>query len=431
MDDFRYVEGELFCESVRASEVARLAGTPCYAYSRATLAAHFGRLEAAFAPIAPLICYSVKCCSNLSILRFLVGLGSGMDVVSGGELRRALQAGCDPQRIVYAGVGKSEAEIRLALSLGIGLFNIESEMEFENLSRLAKETRTRARAALRVNPDVDPKTHRYTSTGKRETKFGVDIERALAFFRTYGADPLVSLKGIHLHLGSPIYTTAPYLEGITKAIALIDALGRLGITVDTLDLGGGFGADYESEQSPLAAEYASAIVPLLEPRTRGAAPLRIILEPGRTIAANAGILLTRVEYVKRSGDRTFAICDAGMNALLRPSHYGAFHFVWPAAPGITMTPPRRARELVMPGLVRTEVVGPLCESGDFLAEDRMLPPLERGNLLAVYTAGAYGMTMASRYNSHPLPAEVLVDGATATIVRRRETYEDLVAHELS
>lgn len=433
MDDFRYIDGALHCEGVPASEIARRAGTPCFVYSRATLEGHYSRLAHAFASVSPLICYSVKCCSNLSILRLLVGLGSGMDVVSGGEVRRALQAGCDPAKIVYAGVGKSDEEIRLALSNHIGLFNVESEMEFENLSRLAAEMGIPARAALRVNPDVDPRTHRYTTTGKRESKFGVDIERALAFFDSYGRDPFVRVDGIHLHLGSPIYTTAPYIEGLEKALALIDELERRGFAIHALDLGGGFGADYESEQAPSAAEYAAALLPLLLPRATGATgatPLRLILEPGRSIAANAGVLLTRVEYLKRSGDRTFAICDAGMNALLRPSHYGAFHFVWPAEPGASMIPLKRAKEIALPGLVRTEVVGPLCETGDFLAEDRQLPPLARGDILAVYTAGAYGMSMASRYNSHPLPAEVLVDGSEASIIRRRETYEDLVAHEV-
>ena len=350
-----------------------------------------------------------------------------MDVVSGGELFRAKKAGGDPKNFVYAGVGKSDAEIRFALEQRIGLFNVESEMEFENLARIARETGIRTGAALRVNPDVDPKTHRYTSTGKRESKFGVDLERAAAFFHSYGRDPFVSLRGIHLHIGSPVYTTAPYLESVTKALALMDELTAEGFQIDTLDLGGGFGADYESDQSPLAEEYANAIVPLL--RDRVIKGLRIILEPGRTIAANAGVLLTKVEYVKKSGDRNFAICDAGMHTLLRPSHYGAFHFVWPTDVPAELVPPRRARELVLPGLERTEVVGPLCETGDFLAEDRMLPPLHRGDLLAVYTAGAYGMTMASRYNSHPLPVEVLVEGDQFRVIRERETYDDLIHHE--
>ena len=427
MDDFRYLEGSLSCEGVSMRDIAKSVGTPCYVYSSETFHQHFTRLRDAFAPINPLICFSVKCCSNLAILRLLTELGAGMDVVSGGELFRAMKAGGDPKNFVYAGVGKSDAEIRYALEQRIGLFNVESEMEFENLARIARETGIQTGAALRVNPDVDPKTHRYTSTGKRESKFGVDLERAEAFFHSYGRDPFVSLRGIHLHIGSPVYTTAPYLESVTKALALMDELTAEGFQIDTLDLGGGFGADYESDQSPLAEEYANAIVPLLRDRvTKG---LRIILEPGRTIAANAGVLLTKVEYVKKSGDRNFAICDAGMHTLLRPSHYGAFHFVWPTDVPAALVPPRRARELVLPGLERTEVVGPLCETGDFLAEDRMLPPLHRGDLLAVYTAGAYGMTMASRYNSHPLPVEILVEGDQFRVIRERETYDDLIHHE--
>ncbi len=429
MDDFRYLDGSLFCEGVAMREIAEHAGTPCYVYSAETFRQHFIRLRDAFAPLNPLICFSVKCCSNLAILRLLTELGAGMDVVSGGELFRASKVGGDPKKFVYAGVGKSDAEIRYALEQRIGLFNVESEMEFENLSRIAGETGIHVGAALRVNPDVDPKTHRYTSTGKRESKFGVDLERAAAFFHAYGRDPFVSLRGIHLHIGSPVYTTDPYLESVTKALVLMDELAAQGFHIDTLDLGGGFGADYESDQSPPAHEYAQAIIPLL--RDRVANGLRIILEPGRTIAANAGVLLTKVQYVKRSGDRHFAICDAGMHTLLRPSHYGAFHFVWPTEVDQALVPPRRARELFLPGLERTEVVGPLCETGDFLAEDRMLPPLNRGDLLAVFTAGAYGMSMASRYNSHPLPVEVLVEGDRFRVIRERETYDDLIHHEMA
>jgi diaminopimelate decarboxylase len=427
MDHFHYKDHSLHCENVAVHAIAEAVGTPCYIYSTNTLREHYTRLHEAFEELDPLICYSVKCCSNVAVLSLLASLGAGMDVVSGGELFRATKAGVSSERIVYAGVGKSDREIEGALRAKIGLFNVESEMEFENLARIARTLGVRARAALRVNPDVDPKTHRYTTTGKRESKFGVDLERAVAFFASFGADPNIALTGIHLHIGSPVYTTAPYLESVRKALALIDDLALRGFSIDTLDLGGGFGADYESDQSPLAADYASAIVPLLRDRVR--AGLRIVLEPGRTIAANAGILLTRVEYVKQSGDRRFAICDAGMNAILRPSHYGAFHFVWPTEPADGLVPPRRARELVLPGLVRTEVVGPLCETGDFIAEDRLLPPVQRGDLLAVFTAGAYGMAMASRYNSHPLPAEVMVNGDSYRTIRARESYEDLVRHE--
>ena len=428
MDHFNYQNGQLLCDRVPVQAIADSVGTPVYIYSKATLLEHYTRIHNAFAPLKPLICYSVKSCPNLGVCRTLVQAGAGMDVVSGGEIHRALAAGAAPEHIVYAGVGKSDDELRMAMRTGVGLLNVESEAEFENIRRIAQELGAQCRAALRVNPDVDPRTHRYTSTGNKETKFGVDIERAVAFFRAYGRDPHVRLCGLHLHLGSPIYTTDPYRSGITKALALRDQLLKEGFTVDVLDIGGGFAADYQTGRSPSAAQYAEVIVPLLLPLVQ--AGVRIVLEPGRSIAANAGILLTRIAYMKRSGDKTFAICDAGMNALLRPSHYEAFHFMWPAHPKTGFVPTVRTEKPDMPGLITMDVVGPLCETGDFLALDRSLPPMERGDLLAIFTAGAYGMSMASRYNSAPLPAEVLVDGDRFAVVRRRETYADLVAHEL-
>jgi diaminopimelate decarboxylase len=427
MDHFTYEHGALRCEGVAVADIAATVGTPCYVYSAGTLAEHLRRTREAFAALDPLICYSVKSCGNLGVLRTLTALGSGMDVVSGGELFRARAAGCPPERIVYAGVGKRDDEIAAALDAGIHLLNVESEQEFENIARVARGRGVTCRCALRINPDVDPRTHRFTTTGTKETKFGVDIERARAFFRAYGRDPHARLVGLHLHIGSPVTSTDPYVQAVTKALALREELLREGFEVSVLDVGGGFAADYETGRSPAASDYARAIVPLLEPAVR--AGLRIVLEPGRSIAANAGILLTRVQYVKTSGDKTFAICDAGMNALLRPSHYDAFHFIWPAAPGPGFVPRERTREPGMPGLVPVDVVGPLCETGDYLALDRRLPPPARGDLLAVFTAGAYGMSMASRYNSSPLPAEVLVSGDAFTVVRRRETSEDLVAHE--
>jgi diaminopimelate decarboxylase len=428
MDHFNYRDGVLHAEELPLRAIAAQVGTPCYVYSLATLREHYDRLVAAFSPLRPLICYSIKSCGNLSILRELARRGAGMDLVSGGELRRALAAGVAPAQCVYAGVGKTDAEIRMAIEAGVGWFNIESEAEFENISAIAGSLDRGCRAALRINPDVDPKTHRYTSTGKKETKFGVDIERARAFFRRYGRDPLCRLTGMHLHIGSPVFTVEPYVQAIEKALALIDELAREGFAIEMLDLGGGFGADYQTAQSPLAADYAGRIVPLLQDRVRRG--LSIVLEPGRTIIANAGILLLSVLYVKTSGDKTFAIGDAGMNALLRPSHYGSFHFIWPCEVEAGFVPPRRAERLDMPSLRPVDVVGPVCESGDFLAIDRMMPPVKRGDLLAVFTAGAYGMAMASRYNSMPLPAEVTVDGSRLVLARRRETYEDLMAHEL-
>ena len=423
MDHFVYrsagADAVLHCEGLPAEEVARLVGTPSYVYSRATLVEHFAKLSAAFAALKPLVCYSIKSCGNLSICKLLAELGAGMDVVSGGELYRARAAGVPASRCVYAGVGKTDAEIAYALDEGLGLFNIESEEEFENVARIAAAKRKPCRAALRVNPDVDPRTHRYTSTGKKETKFGVDIERAKQFFRRYGRDEHCRLTGIHLHIGSPIYTTQPYVESVQKATALIDDLAAEGFAIDTLDLGGGFGADYETDQTPTLATYAEAIVPLLAERVRRG--LGIILEPGRTLVANAGILLTRVLYMKVSGEKTFAICDAGMNDLLRPSHYQAFHFMWPCRTATAFSPVKRAKEMGMQGLRPVDVVGPICESGDFLALDRPLPPLRRGDLLAIFTAGAYGMSMASRYNATPLPAEAVVDGSRLVVVRSRRS----------
>lgn len=427
MDHFAYRDGQLFCESVSAEAIAAAAGTPCYVYSQRTLLDHLRRLNEAFAPLRPLVCFAVKACSNLAVCRTLAEAGAGMDLVSGGELFRVQQAGVDPSRCVYAGVGKSDEEINEALAAGVGWFNVESEPEFENLSRLAAAARRPCRAALRVNPDVDPKTHRHTSTGKKETKFGVDLDRARAFFERYGRDRHCRLEGIHVHLGSPIYSVEPYVQSTRKLLDLVDDLGRRGTPIKMLDIGGGFGADYETGQSPDAAAYAAAIVPLLAGRVE--AGLEIILEPGRTISANAGILLLRVLYVKASGEKTFVIGDGGMNVLLRPSHYDAFHFIWPCRVRPEHVPLRRGREMPMQGLRTVDVVGPICETGDYLALDRALPPVERGDLLAVYAAGAYGMTMASRYNSMPMPAEVLVDGETVTLVRRRESYDDLTEHE--
>ncbi len=428
MDHFAYRDGRLFCEGLDLADLARRAGTPTYVYSRATLIHHYTRLAEAFAPLRPLICYSVKSCPNLGVLRVLAALGSGMDVVSGGELRRALLAGVSADKIVFAGVGKTEAEIIEALDAGVGTFNIESEPEFQVIAALAAERGARACAALRVNPDVDPSTHKYTTTGTAETKFGVDLIRAREFFRHFAGHPHLRLTGLHLHIGSPVASPDPYVRAIERTLAVIDQLAGDGHAIDTLDLGGGFSADYRTGQSLVAADYAAKIVPLLAPLV--ARGVRIILEPGRFISANSGVLLTHVQYVKQSSAKKFLVCDAGMHTLIRPALYGSFHFVWPAACAPQHQPPRRDDTLDLPGLEPCDVVGPICESSDFLAQNRPLPPVARGDILAVFGAGAYGMSMASRYNSHPLPAEVLVDGDRASIVRTRESYDDLVAREL-
>ncbi|RMH30102.1 MAG: diaminopimelate decarboxylase [Planctomycetota bacterium] len=440
MDHFTYQGGGLCAEDVPLDRLADRVGTPTYVYSAATLEAHYDRLASAFAPLSPLICFSLKSCANGHLARLLVERGAGLDVVSGGEIHRARLAGCPGERIAFAGVGKTADEIAYALGAPgrgalagaepggpVGLFNVESEPELALLDRIAGDLGVRPRAALRINPDVDARTHRHTTTGRRENKFGVDPDRARAIFRDRAADSPARLTGLHVHIGSPVYDPASYVEALARVLRLADDLARSGDVIDTLDLGGGFGADYETGRSPTAADYARAIVPMLARRVGDG--LRVVIEPGRSLAANAGVLLTRVQYVKESEHKRFVICDAGMHTLLRPALYDAFHFVWPVRVAPEHVPPRRAADPGLPGLVECDVVGPICESADYLALGRRLPPVLRGDLLAVFAAGAYGMTLASRYNSHPLPAEVLVSGDRASQIRARETLGDLVAHE--
>ncbi len=432
MDHFEYKNTGLFCEDASIARIADEVGTPVYIYSAETLRHHYDAVAQAFAAVDPLICYSIKSCANLHICRLLRDRGAGFDVVSGGEIARAIAAGGDSGRIVFAGVGKSDDEIERAIDAKIGWFNIESEAELENVIAVASRRGVTVCAALRVNPDVDPKTHRYTSTGKKETKFGVDLERARRVFDQFGRQKSVSLCGIHLHIGSPVNTVEPYVAAIRKGLALIDQLRAAGFTIDMLDIGGGFGAHYKGGEAPPALQYAEAIVPLLAPyagKTATKPRLQIIMEPGRSIAANAGILVTRVLYLKKSGERDFLIVDAGMNDLIRPALYEAYHFIWPVKPAPSFVTNDRGENVKLPGLVPMDVVGPVCESGDFLAKERMLPPMQRGDLVAVFTAGAYGMVMASHYNTRPNPPEVLVEGDRYRIIRRRETYDDLLAAE--
>jgi diaminopimelate decarboxylase len=427
MDWFTYRDGQLCCEDVSIDELAGQVGTPAYVYSRRTFEHHYDALAEAFAPIRPLICYSIKSCGNIHLLRLLADRGCGMDVVSGGELHRARAAGADMDKVVFAGVGKTDAEIRMAIDADIGYFNVESEAEFQNIARIAAEMGRTTRGALRVNPDVDPNTHAKTSTGRKETKFGVDIDRARRFFERYGRDEHCKLCAIHLHLGSPIYSVQPYVQAIDKAVALVDELRAAGHTITALDIGGGFGADYIDAQTPDYAEYAAQIVPKLRRFADDGG--RVILEPGRTIAANAGVLLTRVLYIKTGGRKKFVIVDAGENHLIRPAMYDAFHFVWPTNVAPNHVPQTRLAEMPNEALEPCDVVGPICETGDCFARDRALPPVARGDLMCIFTAGAYGMAMASNYNAHPRPVEVLVAGDRATIIRRRETYDDLIAAE--
>ena len=424
MDLFEYDNGELLCEQVPVAGIADEVGTPLYVYSAGTLLHHYRAIADAFADLAPLICYSVKSLANLHVLRLLREAGSGFDVTSGGELARALEAGADPAGIVFAGVGKADHEIRQALAAGIGLFNVESEQEFENLSRLARECGCKARAALRVNPHVhDPDTHERTATGKKETKFGVDIDRAEAFFHRFGRDENVRLDAVHIHIGSPIYTAKPYADAIGAVLELVESLRRAGLEVACLDIGGGYAADYEQGASPPASDYAKVIVPLLKGRN-----LEVIIEPGRQISCNAGILVTRVQYVKQAGRKRYVIADAGLNDLIRPVLYDAEHFVYPVRLREGDPAPRRRMDFAPPGAEKVDVVGAVCET-DWLAKERLLPPIARGDLLAVFSAGAYGFVMSSQYNSRPRAAEVLVEGSRWRIIRRRETYDDLVALE--
>lgn len=425
MDFFNYRNGELYCENVPAARIAQEVGTAAYVYSKATLLHHFNQVKQAFAEIKPTICFSIKSCGNINLCRVLAEAGSGFDVTSGGELFRALQAGGKPSEIIYAGVGKTDAEIREAINAGIAAFNIESEAEIENIDRIAGEMGKRAVGAVRINPDVDPKTHAKTTTGKKETKFGVDIERAERVFEQYRNLKNLRIGGIHIHIGSPVYEVQPYIDAVKKVTQLIDKLTEKGHKIEWLDLGGGFAVNYKSPDQALpVTEHAKALVPLLKGK-----PYRIALEPGRYIVGNAGILLTRVLYRKTGGAKQFIIVDAGMNDLIRPTLYESYHHIWPVQPDAkNVFETRDADRAPVDGEV-VDVVGPICESGDYLAKDRALPKTKRGDLLAVFTAGAYGFAMSSNYNNRPRVPEVLVDGDSFKIIRRRETYEDLVAAE--
>ncbi|MBN2511457.1 MAG: diaminopimelate decarboxylase [Sedimentisphaerales bacterium] len=424
MDYFGYKQGKLYAENVAVAKIAEAVGTPVYIYSKATFLGHFNRLKEAFSGLDTLICYSIKACSNIHILKVLAEAGSGFDIVSGGELFRARQTGIDTAKIVYAGVGKTDKEIIEALNAPIGYFNIESEAELENLITISRNLGKNPKAALRVNPDVDPRTHTYTTTGKKESKFGVDIERARHVFNKYGKNGTVQLCAVHVHLGSAGKSVQPYAEALQKTVKLIDELRADGFTIEAIDMGGGYGADYETSTAPSASDYAGVIVPLIKDKG-----LKLILEPGASIAANSAILLTQVLYLKQGGKKKFVIVDAGMNDLIRPPLYDAFHFIWPAQVDPSLVPPKKFRHLNPEGCEQVDIVGPICEGADFFAKERPLPAVKRGDLISIFTAGAYGYTMSSNYNGRPLLPEVLVDGDQFSVIRRRQTYEDLIAHE--
>jgi diaminopimelate decarboxylase len=425
MDHFNYRDGQLFCENVPAGRIAEEVGTAVYVYSKATLLHHYRQVRDAFAELNPTICYSIKSSGNINLCRVLAAEGCGFDVTSGGELFRALQAGGDPKKMIYAGVGKTDREIRDAIDVGIAAFNLESEAEIENVDRIAGEMNKPAIGAIRINPDVDAKTHAKTTTGMKGNKFGVDIERAERVFEQYRGLKHLRIAGVHVHIGSPVYAIEPYVDAVTKMTALIDRLTARGHKIEWLDLGGGFAVNYKNPNQALpVTEHAKALVPLLRGK-----PYKIAFEPGRYISGNAAVLLTRVLYRKTSGEKKYVIVDAGMNDLIRPTLYESYHHVWPVRPDAANVFPTRDEAQRPVGGEVVDVVGPICESGDYLAKDRPLPVTQRGDLLAVFTAGAYGFAMSSNYNNRPRLPEVLVDGDSYKIIRRRETYEDLVAAE--
>lgn len=424
MDHFHYRDGRLYCESIPVADLAERFGTPLYVYSQATFLDQLKALQEAFAEVDPLVCYSVKANSNLGILKMLAAHGSGFDVVSGGELYRVGLAGGTGDRTVFAGVGKTDEEIKAGLDAGVLMFNVESEAELDAVARVAQAEGRVAPIALRINPDVDPKTHRYISTGKKESKFGMDIERSLALAEAVARTRSVSMIGMHMHIGSQITTTDPYGGAVGKGVEIIAQLRKMGHPIAWYNMGGGFGIAYRGTEARSIAEFARVILPGVK-----ATGCRLAMEPGRVIAGNAGILVSRVIYTKQSGEKRFLIQDAAMNDLIRPALYESFHRIWPVSVPAGLPAPPDDYEAAIAGTEPWDVVGPVCESGDFLAKDRALPRLDRGDLLAIFSAGAYGMVMASNYNTRPRAAEVLVDGADARLVRRRETYEDLVLHE--
>ncbi len=413
MPEFIYKKNELYCESVRVSDIVAKVGTPAYIYSHAAFTGQLKELQQAFKSINPLICYSMKANSNLAVLRALVKQGSGLDIVSGGELERAKRAGCPGKKIVFAGVGKTDAEICAAIQYGILLFNVESIPEVEAISAVASKLKKQVNVSLRVNPDVDPRTHHHISTGKKESKFGIDLLRAEKAFKNRARYPYVKLAGVHVHIGSQIQRGDPFVHAFKKVMRFIDELEKDGVELDFLNIGGGLGVTYDKEKPQTALEFARKVLPILKKKK-----LRIIMEPGRFVAANSGILASQVIYVKETDVKHFAIIDAAMNDLIRPSFYDAYHRIEP------ISKKKKEKTLVY------DVVGPVCESGDFLAKGRKLPQLKRGDLIAIFSAGAYGYVMSSNYNTRGRAVEVLVKGSSFEVVKKRESVKELLTGEV-
>ena len=409
---FKYKNNQLYCENTLVRDIVYKENTPLFIYSRKAIINNYNKLKKAFSKLSTLICYSVKCNSNIYVLKLLSKEGAGFDIVSGGELFRVIRAGSKTANVVYAGVGKSTKEIIYALNHGILMFTVESESELERINAMAQKLNTTANVAVRVNPDVDPKTHRYITTGKKETKFGLDIKRAKAAYQWAMMLPCVKPIGVHMHIGSQILSAKPYAEAIDKMAPLINELKDMGVPLEYFDIGGGIGIVYKDENPVSPEEFGELLVPRLKPLG-----LKIIIEPGRYIVGNAGILVTKVEYIKQSGDKTFVIVDAAMNDLIRPSLYTAYHDIIPLKKS-----KNRSKKIL-------DIVGPICESGDFLAKDREITMPDEGDFLAVKSAGAYSFSMASNYNSRVRPAETLVSGGSYQIIRRRETWDDLLKQE--
>jgi diaminopimelate decarboxylase len=412
MNNFHRIGAELYCENVALSSLARQFGTPAYVYSKASILNSIELFLGAFGSIKADICFSIKSNSNLSILRFMAQKGIGADIVSGGELFLALQAGVDPKKIVYSGVGKTADELRYALKTGIRMFNVESEPELESLSAIAESLEIIAPIALRINPDIDAMTHHYTTTGKKENKFGLPASAAIAVYKKAHALPFIRPIGIDVHLGSPVLSLEPYKKVLDVLSGLATQLRALGIDIHTLDIGGGYGIVYKDEKPFTPIQFSALVTPFIE-RLR----CDCIIEPGRSVVGNSGVLLTTITYVKKTDAKLFYICDAGMNDLIRPALYGSFHDIVP------VTLPLQSEKTV------ADIVGPICESSDFFAKDRPIERVEQGCVLAIKSAGAYGFSMSSQYNSRPRPCELLVDGAACSLIRKRETYEDLIRQE--
>ena len=411
MHDFHYLENELYCEGVSVRSIADRVGTPFYLYSAHTLEKHFRVFDSAFEKIDHLTCFSVKANANLAVLKLIVNLGGGLDIVSGGELFRALRAGADPRKMVFSGVGKQPAELAYALENGILMFNLESSQELTAIDQVAGRLSTRAPIAIRVNPHIDPQTHPYISTGLKKNKFGIEMKRALEDYRRAQQLNHVDIVGVDCHIGSQITDSKPFVEALGKIKELVHALRGHNIPIRYIDIGGGLGITYDREQPPHPRDYAAALMDEMHDLN-----CTLILEPGRVIAGNAGILVTRVLYIKEGTEKTFVTVDAAMNDLIRPSLYGAFQAIQPVV---------KAAD----GEMVADVVGPICESGDFFAKERTLPRVKPDDLLAIMSAGAYGFTMSSNYNSRPRVPEVMVRGTEFYLTRRREQYEDLIRGE--